>query len=243
MTEPQESSLLNLKLECLSMMSHELRTPMEAMRHALAILIDGVAGPLTVEQQSFAGIVQRNLHRLNALLNDFLDLSRLEAKKGELRLESGSLVAVIDAVRESLEPWARRKAITLITRVPDGLPHVLLDPLLIRQVLTNLVGNAITFTPDRGRVTIEAKLAEGRHELEVSVIDTGSRMTSDDLSERCSTFKPSGEHPTTEIVASRLGLVITQEIVELHRGRLLAACDAATGATVTFTLPLSTERS
>jgi len=239
MTEPQESALLSLKLECLSMMSHELRTPIEAMRHALAILIDGVTGPLTEEQQNFAGIAQRNLHRLTALLNALLDLSTLDAKKRELRFEPGSVAAVIDAVRDSLEPWARRKAITLVTRVPDGLPPVPLDPLLIRQVLTNLVGNAITFAPDHGRVTIEAKLAAGRQELEVSVVDPGSRMTIDDLTERFSLCQPSGEPPGTAIVASRLGLVITREIVELHQGRLLAACDAATGATVTFTLPLS----
>lgn len=243
MTEPQGSALLNLRLECLSMMSHELRTPMEAMRHALSILIDGVAGPLTVEQQSFAGIVQRNLHRLNALLNDLLDLSTLDAKKRELRLESGSVATVIDAVRESLEPWARRKAITLIARVPDGLPHVPLDPLLIRQVLTNLVGNAITFTPDHGRVTVEAKPAEGGQELEVRVIDTGSRITSDELSQRCRTFKPSAAQPHAEIGASGLGLVITKEILELHHGRLWTAWDATTGATVAFTLPLSAERS
>ena len=239
MTEPQENALLNLKLEGLSMMSHELQTPIEAMRHALAILLDGVAGPLTEEQRNFAAIAQRNLHRLAALLTELLDLSALDAKKRELRFESGSIAAIIDAVRESLEPWARRKVITLTARAPDGLPSVLLDPLLIKQVLTNLVGNAITCAPDHGRVTIEAKLAEGREGLEVRVIDTGSRITSDDLSQRCRMFKPSAEQPHAELGASGLGLVITKEIVELHHGRLWTAGDATTGAVVTLTLPLS----
>ena len=228
-----------LKLEFDSTVSHELRTPIVAMRHALSILTDEVVGPMTAEQQSFAQIVQRNLDRLNTLINDLLDLSKLEAKKMELRLESGSVATVIQAVCESLEPWARSKAISISKRVAERLPTMTLDPVRITQVLTNLVGNAIKFTPQQGRVTIEAKLADGGQSLEVSVADTGIGIAKEDLPKLFSKFQQVGERTASDISGTGLGLVIAKEIVELHHGRIWAESDAKKGATFTLTLPLA----
>jgi PAS domain S-box-containing protein len=227
-----------LKSDFVSTVSHELRTPIVAMKHALSILIDQVAGPLTNEQKNFTSIVQRNLDRLNTLINDLLDLSKLEAKKMELRLESGSLTSVIQTACESLGPWAASKSITLTRRVADGLPDVMLDPFRITQVLTNLIGNAVKFTPNQGRVTIEARPSKEGNAIEVSVADTGVGIAKEDLPKLFTKFQQLGERSTTDIGGTGLGLVIAKEIVELHHGRIWAESDSQRGAKFTFTLPL-----
>ena len=227
-----------LKSDFVSTVSHELRTPIVAMKHALSILIDQVAGPLTDEQKNFTSIAQRNLDRLNTLINDLLDLSKLEAKKMELRLESGSINAVIQTACESLGPWAASKSITLTKRLADGLPNVMLDPFRITQVLTNLIGNAIKFTPNQGRVTLEAKLGHEASTIQVSVSDTGVGIAQEDLPKLFTKFQQVGERSTTDVGGTGLGLVIAKEIVELHHGRIWAESDSKKGAKFAFTLPL-----
>jgi PAS domain S-box-containing protein len=227
-----------LKSDFVSTVSHELRTPIVAMKHALSILIDQVAGPMNDEQKNFASIVQRNLDRLNTLINDLLDLSKLEAKKMELRLESGAIGAVIQSVCESLQPWASTKSITLTKRIAEDIPNVMLDPLRILQVLTNLLGNAIKFTPNQGRVTVEAKLSKEGGAIEVSVSDTGVGIAKEDLPKLFTKFQQLGERSVSDMGGTGLGLVIAKEIIELHHGRIWAQSDAKQGAQFIFTLPL-----
>jgi len=235
----KQRELDQMKSEFVSQVSHELRTPIVAMQHALAILVDEVAGPLTEEQKKFTSLTQRNLQRLNALINDLLDLSKLEAKKMELRLAFTSLSPVIGNVCETLDPWVQSKAITIMRRVPEDLPHVMCDPARMIQVLTNLLGNAIKFTPKQGRITVEAKLVKGGMVVQVSVTDTGIGIAKEDLPKLFSKFQQVGERTASDISGTGLGLAISKEIVELHRGRIWAESDEAKkGATFTFTLPL-----
>ena len=235
----KQRELDQMKSELVSRVSHELRTPIVAMQHALAILVDEIAGPLTEEQKKFASLTQRNLQRLNALINDLLDLSKLEAKKMDLRLAFTSLSPVIGNVCETLDPWAQSKAITIMRRVPEDLPHVMCDPARITQVLTNLLGNAIKFTPKQGRITAEAKLVEGGMVVQVSVTDTGIGIAKEDLPKLFSKFQQVGERTASDISGTGLGLAISKEIVELHRGRIWAESDEVKkGTTFTFTLPL-----
>ncbi len=235
----KQRELDQLKSEFVSKVSHELRTPLIAMQHALAILNDQLAGPLSEEQQKFVNLTQRNLQRLNGLINDLLDLSKLEARKLELRLESGAIGTIIRQVCESMDAWARSKGITIAERVPEDLPTALLDQARITQVLTNLIGNAIKFTPKDGRVTVEVKLAAGGQSLEVSVLDTGMGIAKEDLPKLFSKFQQVGERSTTDISGTGLGLAISKELVELHHGRIWAESDAhKRGARFSFTIPL-----
>ncbi len=227
----------DLKAEFVSKVSHELRTPIVAMQHALAILSDQVAGALSEEQQKFVSLSQRNLERLNNLINDLLDLSKLEAKKMELRLQPGAIAPVIQQVCETLEPWAKSKAIALTPRLSDGLPNALFDQTRITQVLTNLVGNAIKCTPKQGRIVIEARRAE--EALEVSVTDSGSGIAKEDIPKLFSKFQQVGERRATDISGTGLGLAISKEIVELHKGQIWADPEARQGARFVFTLPLA----
>lgn len=234
----KQRELEQLKSEFVSKVSHELRTPLVAMQHALSIITDQVAGPLTEEQQKFAALIHRNLQRLNALINDLLDLSKLEARKMELRIESGSIGPAVLAVCDSLDAWAKTKSLTLTKRLPDDLPAVPFDQSRITQVLTNLVGNAIKFTPKQGRITVEAKLQPDAQAIEVSVTDTGVGIAKDDLPKLFSKFQQVGERSSTDMGGTGLGLAIAKEIVELHHGRIWAESDAARGARFAFTLPL-----
>ncbi|MBI4597926.1 MAG: PAS domain-containing protein [Candidatus Omnitrophica bacterium] len=236
----KQREIEQLKSDFVSTVSHELRTPLVAMRHALSILTDQVAGPLNGEQQNFAGIIQRNLDRLNTLINDLLDLSKLEARKMALRPETASISAIVAQVAESLEPWAGTKAISLVRRVPEGLPNVVCDPNRMTQVLTNLVGNAIKFTPNQGRVTIEVKLIPEERMLEVSVADTGIGITPEDLPKLFSKFQQvGGERAGSDMSGTGLGLVIAKEIVELHQGRIWAESDGKQGSRFLFAIPLN----
>jgi len=233
----KQRELDELKSEFVSRVSHELRTPMVAMQHALAILTDQVAGPMTEEQQKFSGIVQRNLERLNALISDLLDLSKLEAKKTELHLESVAVAALIAGICESLDPWARSKGLTITKRVAESVPGVVCDKGRITQVLTNLIGNAIKFTPHSGRITIEAKLGQDRA-VEISVSDTGIGIAKEDLPKLFSKFQQVGERTASDMSGTGLGLVIAKEIVELHHGRIWADSELKRGARFAFTLPV-----
>jgi PAS domain S-box-containing protein len=228
-----------MKSEFVSKVSHELRTPIVAMQHALSILFDQVAGPLTEEQQKFVNLTQRNLERLSHLINDLLDLSKLEAKKMELRPQPTQIGPVIQTVCDSLEPWAKTKAITLMKRVDAGLPDVPCDQARITQVLTNLAGNAIKFTPKQGKIVISAKLAEGQDALEVSVTDNGVGIAEADLPKLFGKFQQVGERTASDISGTGLGLAISKEIVELHKGRIWAESKLQQGTRFVFTLPLA----
>lgn len=235
----KQRELDQLKNEFLSKVSHELRTPIVAMQHAIAILTDQVAGPLSEDQHKFLGIAQRNLGRLNLLINDLLDLSKLEASKMELNRRPSSIREIADAVLDSVSAWAETKALTVQARIADGLPEVSCDAARITQVLTNLVGNAIKFTPKQGRVTIEAKLTPSRDDVEISVSDSGVGIAAEDLPKLFSKFQQVGERAGSDMSGTGLGLAIAKEIIDLHQGRIWAESDRQQGARFAFTLPLA----
>lgn len=236
----KQREIERLKSEFVSKVSHELRTPIVAMQHALSIIIDEVAGPMTEEQKKFSSLIQRNLQRLNGLINDLLDLSKLEAKKMELRLESTQIGPVITGVCESLDAWAGSKAINISRRVPEGLPNVTCDPGRVTQVLTNLLGNAIKFTPKQGRIIVEARLIDEGKSMEVSVADNGVGIAKEDLPKLFSKFQQVGERSSSDLGGTGLGLAISKEIVELHKGRIWAESDqqAKKGTRFVFAIPL-----
>ena len=234
----QQRKLDELKTEFLSKVSHELRTPLLAMRHALLLVTDQVAGPLTDDQTKSLEIAQRNLEQLTGFINDLLDLSKLESKKMEVRREPTDVGAVIEAVRSSMSAWSLSKALTLNVELEGGLPQVACDPTRIQQVLTNLVGNAIKFTPKQGQVTIGAKFQVSPPALVVRVSDTGVGIAKDDLPKLFQKFQQVGERTHTDIQGTGLGLAIAKEIIELHHGRIWAESDGKQGAAFCFLLPI-----
>ncbi len=236
----KQKEIDQLKSEFVSKVSHELRTPLVAMQHALAILSDGVAGQMTEEQVKFVSLSQRNLERLNHLINDLLDLSKLEARKMELRLATGSMTAIAKGVCESLDAWANSKGLLLTQRFPEPLPPMVFDQGRITQVLTNLIANAIKFTPKQGRITIEGRLTQNGRAMEVSVVDTGIGIAKEDLLKLFNKFQQVGDRAATDVSGTGLGLAIAKEIIELHHGRIWAESDAGRkGAKFAFEIPLT----
>ncbi len=234
----KQRELDQLKADFLAKVSHELRNPLVAMRHALLILSDRVAGPITEEQLKFVTLVQNNLEQLNQLINDLLDLGKLEAQKEDLKLERAALGPVIDGVCESFEAWAKSKSITLGKRVSE-LPLLPFDQRRVRQVLVNLIGNAIKFTPNQGRVIVEARTVPASGAIEVSVSDNGVAISTADLPKLFNKFQQVGERAATDMGGTGLGLAIAKEIVELHHGRIWAESDGQQGARFAFLLPLN----
>lgn len=235
----KQRELDEMKSEFVSKVSHELRTPLIAMRHSLSILIDQVAGPMSEEQQKFLEISQRNLDRLTALINDLLDLSKLEAKKMELRLAPMAAGSVIDSVVQSLGAWAKSKLLTLAVKITPDLPEAQADAARVAQVLTNLLGNAIKFTPANGTVTVSAELTDDRRFLKVCVEDTGMGILKEDLPKLFNKFQQVGERSASDVSGTGLGLAISKEIIDLHHGKIWAESDVQQGARFLFTVPLA----
>ena len=154
----KQRELDRLKSDFVSGLTHELCTPLVAMKHSLAVMGEASAGELSETQRNFLSITQRNLDRLNTMINDLLDLAKLEAKKVEFRRESAPIQSVIQRTCESLQAWASSKGVRLTAQVPEALPVLSLDPSRIEQVLTNLIGNAVKFTPPNGLITVEVAL-------------------------------------------------------------------------------------
>ena len=238
----KQKELDSLKSSFVANVSHELRTPLVAIDKSLTLVLEKEAGDLSQAQEQFLSIARRNLKRLSALINDLLDLSKLEAGKMEVRRKSMSINNVIQEVIDSLNNWAKSKNITLEKKIEDLLPDVEIDPDRLAQVLTNLVGNAVKFTPNDGKVTLGAKLSEGgggKKELEVSVKDTGVGIASEDLPKIFSKFyQCGGERMISDVNGTGIGLSIAKEIVELHGGKIWVESEKGQGAKFIFTIPL-----
>ena len=236
----KQKELDQLKAEFVSKVSHELRTPLIAIQKSVSLLFSESAGKISETQKQFLSMAERNLKRLTLLINDLLDLSKLEAGKMQIKREYRQMSAVIRDTVETLIHWANTKSIKLEQEVEAKLPDVNIDDNRIIQVLTNLAGNAIKFTPNEGRVTISVRARHEKGEMEICVEDTGVGIEPDDLSKVFNKFHQVGERVSTDIAGTGLGLSVAKEIVELHGGRIWAESDKGAGARFIFTIPLTT---
>ncbi|MEK6817084.1 MAG: histidine kinase dimerization/phospho-acceptor domain-containing protein, partial [Nanoarchaeota archaeon] len=175
----KQKELDRLKSHFVSTVSHELRTPIVATQKALAVMMDKAAGPLTDDQARFLDIANRNLGRLSLLINDILDFSKLEAGKMKIEPVETSIGKVVEDACEGLASWANSKDIRLIKNIQDNIPQVNADANRIIQILNNLIGNALKFTPKGGSVTVEVTSLGGG--VRVSVQDTGMGIPKEDL--------------------------------------------------------------
>lgn len=237
----KQKELDRLKSEFVSGVTHEIRTPIVAIQHSLAVMQDQAAGNLSEPQKNFVSIAQRNLERLSDMVNDLLDLAKLEAKKVELKPQRASVTQTIRQTCETMGAWARSKGIQLQMKVQDTFPEFYFDPARVEQVLTNLIGNALKFTPKNGSVTIEAARAANGTEVDISVVDTGPGIANEDLPKLFKKFQQVGERAGVEVTGTGLGLAIAKELVELHKGTIRVESEVGKGARFIFTLPIATQ--
>ncbi|MCM8792539.1 MAG: cell wall metabolism sensor histidine kinase WalK, partial [Candidatus Omnitrophica bacterium] len=233
----KQKELDRLKSNFVSNVTHELRTPLVAIEKSISLLLTQDLSES--QQREFLSIAQRNLKRLTLLINDLLDLSKLEAGKMEIKRQPSHISNIIDETVSGLDSWAKTKSLVINKIVGDNLPQINVDPNRIIQVLTNLIGNAIKFTPQGGTITVKAHWIEKDDELEVSVEDTGIGIAKEDLVRIFDKFFQVGERAPTDISGTGIGLSIVKEIIQLHGGKIWAESEKGKGAKFIFRLPLS----
>ena len=234
----KQKELDRMKAHFVASVSHELRTPIVAIRNSVGIMLSKASGALTTDQEKFLTIADRNLVRLNDLINDLLDLSKLEARKMEIHPQPSSIEKVIGDTCDTLTSWAKTKGITLAKNVASGIPMVNFDGARIIQVLTNLVGNAIKFTPKNGLIVIEARISPDKKDLFVSVNDNGIGISKEDLPKLFNKFSQvGGRGSSPEISGTGLGLALSKEFVTLHGGTIWAESSPGKGTKMIFKLP------
>ncbi len=239
--------LSQLKSEFISQVSHELRTPLTSMRGALGLIARRRAGALTAEQTDLVAMVQEEVGRMTALINDLLDLSKLES--GVVRLEPEDLAVrpVLEKLLEGLRLLATEKSQELVWEWDPRLPLVRADRRRVERVLANLVGNAIKYTPAGGHIALGADvLPAGPGKKEGSpamarfwVSDTGSGIPDEDRQRVFEKFQRGREKSVEGIQGTGLGLAIARQIVEEHGGRIWIESAPGGGSTFFFTLPLA----
>ena len=221
------------KSQFLANMSHELRTPLNSVLGFTEMLADGLYGELPEKVKVTLGRIQSNGRHLLGLINDVLDLSKIEAGQLTLAMEDYSIGQIVKAVVATTEPLARAKGLRLSATVADGLPFGHGDERRISQVLLNLAGNAVKFT-DRGSIDITAMTREGH--FEILVRDTGPGIAPEHQQRIFEEFQQIDGSSTRQKGGTGLGLAISKRIVELHGGRI--DLDSLVGAGSTFRVRL-----
>ena len=223
-----------LKSEFLANVSHELRTPLSAIIGFSQILLDGIDGPVNEEQLQDITQVNKSGQSLLSLINQILDLSKIEAGKMELSLERVELPMLISAVLDSISPLAQEKGLRIDTRFPPGLPAVEGDAARLKQILINLLSNAVKFT-DRGHIEVIAQ-PSGRM-VRIAVKDTGIGISREAQKLIFDEFVQGDGSSTRRHGGTGLGLSIVRKLVEMHGGAITVISEPGMGSTFTFTVP------
>ncbi|MET0273981.1 MAG: ATP-binding protein [Phenylobacterium sp.] len=228
------------KSEFLANMSHELRTPLNAINGFSEIMLGEMYGPLgDARYKSYAGDILNSGQHLLALINDILDMSKIEAGKMSLRFEPLSLEEVAEDAARLVRSRAEASGLTLSLEFGD-LPEVEADFRAVKQVLLNLLSNAVKFTPRGGRITIRAEHRDDPlgARVRVSVHDTGIGIAPDDLKRLAKPFEQIESQQAKTQQGTGLGLALTKSLVEMHGGRFELESAPGQGATASFTLPV-----
>jgi signal transduction histidine kinase len=230
-----------LKSELVATASHELRTPLTSMRGYVDMLMLDTFGPLNPSQRDFLRIVKNNVTRLVHLVDELLDMSRVEAGEVRLRREEVDLVEMFYETSQSLHGQFNERNVTLHMDLQDNLPVVLADRQRLQQILINLVGNACKYTEPGGQVDIA--LYNGGDKLRVDVRDTGVGIPEDAKPHIFTPFYRAENPLRDEVGGTGLGLSITRKLVEMHGGEIWFESAEGKGSTFSFTLPLSSYQS
>jgi signal transduction histidine kinase len=234
--EAEAERATRAKSEFLANMSHELRTPLNAIIGFAQLLHDGKVGPVSAEQAEFLGDILTSSRYLLQLINDVLDLAKVESGRLEFRPEPVDLARLTDEVRAVLHAVAAGKRIRLETILHPALGPVVLDPAKLKQVLYNYVSNAIKFTPEHGRVTVRVA-PEGPDAFRLEVEDTGIGIKPEDLGRLFVEFRQLDAGPAKRHEGTGLGLAVTKRLVEAQGGRVGVQSTPGQGSVFFAVLP------
>lgn len=231
------------KSDFLANMSHELRTPLNAIIGFSDVLSSGISGPLSGKQNEYLNDISESGHHLLSLINDILDLAKVETGKQTLEISTFLLSDVLNNGLTMLKEKTLRHGINLSLEIEPGADVILeTDELKMKQIMLNLLSNAVKFTPDGGDIRVVARLAtdiEQKEEcVEISVIDTGIGIRPQDISRLFKPFSQLESVYTKSYQGTGLGLALTRQLVELHKGKIWVESEFGKGSTFTFVLPL-----
>jgi signal transduction histidine kinase len=229
------SELDRLKDEFVALVSHELRTPLTSIRGYLELVLEGDAGDLNDEQRQFLGVVERNAHRLLALVGDLLFLAQMEAGKLSLEVGAVDLSAIAAESVETARPLAEEKDVTL-TLATGPLALIAGDRARLAQLLDNLISNGIKFTPSGGRVDVRVRGQRGNAVIEVR--DTGMGIPADEQQHLFERFFRTSRATEQAIPGTGLGLAISKAIVHGHGGRITLTSEEGAGTTFRISIPV-----
>lgn len=230
---------LDMRDQFLSHVSHELRSPLAAVYGFLRIVLDGLAGPLTDDQGQYLRVALQNLGRLESMIGDLLEATRVETGKLTVDPRRVEVQEVVGEVIETLRAGANGQGIALSAPAASTLPPVLADPGRLRQVLVNLVENAIKYTPSGGRIVVSCESpGEIRGLVRISVSDTGSGIAKEALPHVFDRLYQGGQGGSSSGAGLGLGLFICKELVGRQGGAIWAESEVGKGSTFHFTLPV-----
>jgi signal transduction histidine kinase len=223
-----------LKDEFVSNVSHELRTPLTSMRESVAQVYDGILGGINETQQKYLSVCIRNIDRLRKIVNELLDISKIEAGKIQLQKDKNDLVEIIRTSSDVFVPVMKKRGLDFELILPDEFLPVYADKDRIIQVMNNLLGNATKFTSE-GKITVQVN--KNQEYYHCSVTDTGEGIPDDELPLIFDKFKEFQKSTRPGEAGSGLGLAIAKKIIELHRGTIGATSKPGNGSTFTFQIP------
>lgn len=230
--------LQTVRRDFISNVSHELRTPLASLRVIIETLQDNAYdNPATAVR--FLGRAAGEIDVLTQMVEELLELSRIESGQVPLRLQETAVADLLLVPMDRLKPQAERAEVELILDLPAALPAVLADPTRIHQVVSNLLHNAIKFTPERGKITLKAHVNSVENEVVLSVHDTGIGIPKEDLGRIFERFYKSDRARTRGLGGTGLGLAISRHIVQAHNGRIWVNSKESKGSRFYFTLPIS----
>ncbi len=259
-TNRKLQKLERLKSEFISIVSHELRTPLTAIKNAMDIILSGKAGEMSENIEKFCSMGKRNAIRLSGIINDLLDISKIEAGKMDFKFELTHIEPVIEYVKNNLTEVAREKELTInYTPIGDSV-EVYADSNRIEQVLTNLVSNAIKFTPNAGQIEISSRVVNARelqydqsfeediknlqgNYLQVCVEDHGIGIERKDLNHVFDKFAQIENSLSRQVGGSGLGLPIARQLMESHNGAIWCDSEINKGSKFYFVIPIANDKS
>lgn len=239
----KEVEVDRLKGEFVSTVSHELRTPMTSIKGYADLMLMGAAGKLTEPQSRYLQVIKNNADRLHMLVNDLLDISRIETGKTTLELRPLDILQIIEHVERHLQGRIQHegKQMSFTTDVEPALPLVNADEARVTQILTNLIDNAFNYTPEAGEIIISVRAS--RNYVFVSVEDTGIGISEDNLNKIFDRFYRAEDAAVQKVSGTGLGLAIVKSLIEMHGGHLQVESTLKKGSTFTFNLPIVIEDS
>ncbi len=223
----------------ISMVSHELRTPLSVIMEGIKIVEDGSCGDVNPEQKKYLGLATKNVDRLGRLINDILDIQKIEEGMMKFKMQLNNIGTAISTILETSRPAAQKKNLKINANIQDDIPDTLFDSDRIMQVLANIVNNALKFT-ETGEINISARREDNL--IKVSVADTGPGIKENDMPRLFQKFEQFEINSQRKTGGTGLGLAICKKIISMHNGSIWAESELGKGTVFYFTLPLLKEK-